>query len=229
MGLGGYRMVDLTHSIDPFMPSWSDTSRFSFEVETDYEEGCRTLNYSCAAGLGTHVDAPAHFFRDGKMIAELALEELIVPLCVINVSAQRSPDLFIQPKDIVQFEEKWGEIERGSFACGYTGWDSYWNETERYRNVDGKGKMRFPGFSKEAAELLLARGVMGIGIDTLSPDGGNEKFPVHEAVLGAGKIIVENLARLAEIPAKGAIIGMFPMKVGVGTEAPARCVAFIPK
>lgn len=220
-------IIDLTHEIDPLMPSWTGRPAFRFEVKMDYDEGVRVLKYSCHAGVGTHIDAPAHFFRDGKRVAEIPLEELMAPLCVIDVSAKRAPHLFIQPEDVVQYEERWGEIERGNFVCGYTSWDAYWHDATRYRNADASGKMRFPGFSKEAAELLVARGVSGIGIDTLSPDGSHDGFPVHEVILGSGKWIVENVAHLKSVPARGTTMGIFPMKIAVGTEAPVRCISFV--
>lgn len=227
--LDQYKTIDLTHTFDPLMPTWTGRPGFRFEVKMDYEEGCRVLQYTCHAGVGTHIDAPSHFYRDGKTVAEIPLDHLIVPLCVIDVSKKRAPNLFILPQDIVAYESKWGEIEKGSLVCGYTGWDEFWNDTERYRNADAAGKMHFPGFSKEAAELLIARKVSGIGIDTLSPDGSHAGFPVHEVVLGAGKYIVENVANLRAIPAKGATACVFPLKIQVGAESPIRCVALINK
>jgi kynurenine formamidase len=70
--------------------------------------------------------------------------------------------------------------------------------------------------------------VVGIGIDTLSPDGSNDGFPVHEKILGAKKYILENLANLDKIPSRGAFALVFPMKVRDGTESAARVAALIP-
>ena len=66
---------------------------------------------------------------------------------------------------------------------------------------------------------------MGIGIDTLSPDGSHMGFPVHKIILGAGLYILENLCRLDKLPAIGAKIMALPMKIKNGSEAPARVIA----
>lgn len=50
-----------------------------------------------------------------------------------------------------------------------------------------KNEMRFPGFSLEACQLLVSRGVSAIGIDTLSVDVGTSiDFPVHNFGLKKG-------------------------------------------
>lgn len=89
--------------------------------------------------------------------------------------------------------------------------------------------MHFPAFHKEAAEFLLEREVAGLAIDTLSPDCLDQKYPVHHAILGAGKYIIENVADCGSLPYKGAFVMAFPINADGATEAPIRMVAFIPK
>ena len=48
----------------------------------------------------------------------------------------------------------------------------------------------FPGIAADAAALLLERGVVGIGIDTLSPDGGScaaGRWEFHNTILAANR------------------------------------------
>ncbi|MCB1108882.1 MAG: cyclase family protein, partial [Chlamydiia bacterium] len=125
-------------------------------------------------------------------------------------------------------EEKHGKIMANSLVVAFTGWQQYWSDPVRYRGEDEKGRKHFPGFSKEAAEYLLEREVAGIGIDTLSPDGSNQDdFPVHWAILGAGKYIIENLNNLDQVPSTGAWAVSFPTKINEGAEAPLRCAALV--
>lgn len=85
----------------------------------------------------------------------------------------------------------------------------------------------FPSLSESVANILVARNVAGIGIDTLSPDGRDSGFPVHKIILGADKYIVENIAGLEKMPAIGAYVLTLPIK-GLGlTEAPVRMVGLI--
>lgn len=77
------------------------------------------------------------------------------------------------------------------------------------------------------ANILVARNVAGIGIDTLSPDVSVSGFPVHKTILGADKYIAENIANLEKMPAIGAYVLTLPIK-GLGlTGAPVRMVGLI--
>lgn len=223
-----YDIIDLTHTLNPDVPTWNGTCDFKQNIFLDYEEVCRVQTIQLNAGTGTHIDAPSHFIPGGKSAADLSLEELIVPLCVIDVAKKIHPDYYISVQDIQEFETQYGQIEPSSAVIGYTGWDQYWNDPQKYRNPDKNGKMHFPGFSKEAALLLLERNIQGIGIDTLSPDCLDLTFPVHHLILGASKYIVENLTRCQALPPKGAFGIFLPIKTQDGTEAVMRAAALIP-
>lgn len=87
----------------------------------------------------------------------------------------------------------------------------------------------FPSVSLEAAELFLERGVSALGIDTLSPDRPEDGFRVHKSLLSAGKIIIENVANLDNMPSVGGYVMVFPIKIKDGTEAPVRLVGLTEK
>ena len=230
--LGHFKAIDLTHPLNSSVPTWSGGCGFTHEIKVDYDQGIRVMTFKCHAGVGTHMDAPSHFIPGGDDIGGIPLNQLIVPACVIDLSAKLHPDLFVMPQDILDFESRWGRIEPGSLVLVYSGWEKFWNERDRYRNVDASGKMHFPGYHVEAAELLLTRGVVGIGIDTFSPDGSNNhpenKYPVHECILGAGKYIIENAAHLAKMPPKGSYVLALPPKISIGSESAIRLVGLIP-
>ena len=69
------------------------------------------------------------------------------------------------------------------------------------------------------AALLGERGIAGLGIDTLSADTGGRSFPVHRAILGSGRYLVENIANAELLPPTGATAFVLPMKIHEGTEA----------
>lgn len=228
MNLAQFHLIDLTHTIDEKIATWNGSCGFHHEVKLSYQEkGLCVQKFSMHAGIGTHMDAPSHFFEHGKNIADLSIHDFCAPLVVIDVSDRSCPNYFLSHQDLEHFEKQYDTIPSGSFIALNTGWAKRWNDKERYRNVEGD-QMVFPGYSASAADYLIDRGVVGIGIDTLSPDGSNmTTFPVHHHILGAGKYIIENMANLDQVPPIGAFICNFPMKVGIGTEAAVRSVAFI--
>jgi len=110
-----------------------------------------------------------------------------------------------------------------------TGWAERWPDAARYRNMDAASAMHFPGFSVEAVKLLIERGAVGLGIDTLSVDYGPSKdFPVHHLSHGAGLYHVENLADLSSLPESGAWLVVAPIKLEGGSGGPARVLALLP-
>lgn len=224
-GSENFQLIDLTHDLDEKVPTWNGSCGFHQELKNDYAQGCRVYSIKCHAGIGTHMDAPSHFIPGGQDIAAIPLEELIVPAAVIDVRDQAHSDFFISPQDILNFEKKYGIIQPKSLVIGHTGWGRYWKDTDKYRSPDAQGKMHYPGFSAEAAQLLIERRIAGLGIDTLSPDGSHKSFPVHHIILGAGKYILENLANLDKMPPSGAYAIVLPIKVAAGTEAPIRAIA----
>ena len=223
-----YQWIDLTHPLNPAVPSWDGTCGFVSELVADYAQSCRVQKLTLAAGIGTHMDAPAHFIPGAAAIADIPLSQLIVPVCVLDVSGKAHADYEITPEDVSEFEHQFGPIAAGCLVLAYTGWSQYWTNPAHYRNVDRNGVRHFPAFTAATAKLLVARQVVGIGIDTLSPDSRDAAFPVHQVILGAGGYIIENVANAHLLPARGAYVLALPLKIVDGTESPMRLLGVLP-
>lgn len=228
-----YTLVDLTHALNPNVPTWDGSCGFKKLTTSNYSDSLAHTKFQLQrlemrAGIGTHMDAPCHCIEGGIGIAEIPLKQLVLPLIVIDVSSQAHADYEISVNDLIAFEKNHGIIPSGSLAVGYTGWSKYWNDSAKYRNADENGQMHFPSFNHKTAQVLLDRGVAGIAIDTLSPDtGADGYFPVHELFLGAGKYLIENVANAHILPSIGGYGVVLPLKVSEGAEAPIRFIAFI--
>lgn len=222
-----FTLIDLTHPLSSNIPTWDEGCGFYLESIQGDDSLFRLQNISMPGGVGTHLDAPSHLFSHASPISEIPLEQLLAPACVINVSKKATTDYRISVDDIKQYEETYGLVE--GLVIGYTGWDRLWANPKAYRNQDSKGERHFPAFSKEAAELLLTRNIVGLAIDTLSPDCGDPSYPVHTLLLGKGKYILENIANASLLPPKGAYVLSLPIPIQGGTEAPARVIGMIPK
>ena len=219
-----YKIIDLTHPLSSDIPTWDGSCGFEHHLQHDYQQSSttsfRTHKVRMVEGIGTHIDAPAHCIPGGKTIDELNLNDLLAPCLVIDVSAKVHERYSVSVADIEEFEEKHGLIKTGSFIIIQTGWERFWGEPEKYRN-----NLVFPCVSNAAAHFLLKRNIAGLGIDTLSPDRPEEDYPVHAALLGAGKYIVENIANSAKLPPVGCYSLALPINIKGGTEAPVRLIA----
>lgn len=222
-------LIELTHLLTPHVPTWGGSCGFCLEIKKDYDRMFRVQQIKMHAGVGTHMDAPSHRFEDGGSIESIPLEQLIVPACVIDVSAQAHADYELSCEDVERYERDHGKIVKNALVIVHTGWGRFWSQPDAYRNVDAKGQMHFPAISGAAGELLVERDVAGIAIDTISPDCLDQTYPVHKAVLGAGKYIIENIAQCALMPPRGGYVIALPLRAKDATECPARVVGLVPR
>ncbi|HVO58573.1 MAG TPA: cyclase family protein [Dongiaceae bacterium] len=230
---GKTRVVDLSYAISDKMVPWpGDDKAFEAKINGTIEkDGYFTRSFWMLEHYGTHMDAPAHFPPGKTTLEKIAPEKFFGALVVLDVRAEadRDPDYQLSVKKIAEWEGKHGKIPAGAIVVLRTGWASRWPDVQRYRNTDASGKMHFPGFSVEAAKVLLERKVSGLGCDTLSIDPGNSPdFPVHHLVLGAEVYQLENLADLKDVPDAGALLIAAPIKLEGGSGGAARVFALVP-
>jgi kynurenine formamidase len=222
-----YFLIDITQPLHENVPSWEDEIGFKRTLDTDYDLLFRTETFWMRAGIGTHMDAPSHYVPGGKNIEGIDIENLFLKLVCLPCNPSLDPDFKLKKKDIEEYEASFGAIKEGSFVLVSTGWHQFWENPKKYRNEDETKKMHFPGVALEAAELLLEKKIAGLGIDTLSSDGGDYSCPVHKLLLSANIFLVENIADCQKVPSSGAYIMLMPLKIRGATEAPIRAVVFI--
>ncbi len=227
MALFPYKIIDLTHTLAPNIPAWDIGCGFKHTTKLDYA-GCdadvkfRVQQVQMDAGIGTHIDAPTHCIEGGMTIEQIPLQMLVAPCAVIDVSNCIDERYCVSVADIQAFESQYGTIPKDTLILIRTGWEQFWQHPEKYRN-----DLLFPSVSCEAAELLLNRQVVGLGIDTLSPDCPVNGYAVHQLFLSEGKYLIENVAHLAYLPPTGSFVLALPIKIKEGTEAPVRLVALV--
>ena len=230
---GGVEIVDLTHALSPSAVAWGTISPFEYEAVSTQPSGAVSMGaYSTPEHHGTHLDAPIHGGDNLPTVDELTLADLFGPAAVIDVSAQSAadPDYAITRQDIVDWEQRNGELPVGAIVLMYSGWSEKYDAADAYRNPDADGRMHFPGFSEEAARFLIEeREIRGIGVDTLSVDPGAARgFAAHGVVNGNGKFHLENVANVHLLPEAGAYLIVAPIKIEGGSGGQVRLFAVLP-
>ena len=225
----GRRYQDLTHVFRAGFPVYSGDAPVRRTLVTVVNDGFYAQEWTFGEHSGTHMDAPGHFVTDGRRVADLRPSELFAPAAVIDISARaaRDPDAMVEPSDLRRFERRYGRIPRGSIVFMYSGWEKRLGDPAAFKNVGADGKFHFPGFGRQALDVLLARRrIAGIGVDTMSLDvGASSTFDVHKRLLGADRYGLENVANLSKIPPRGAnvVVGIVPWEDGSG--GPCRLIA----
>ncbi len=225
------RMIDLTHTFSPEFPTFEGTPGIALKRLKEFKtDGYNMTEWTVLEHAGTHLDAPIHFSATGAGPADISLEQLVVPLAVIDVSAKTAADADYQltPDDIRAWERRHGRLPRGACVAMLSGWDKHVT-SPRFVGKDEKGTLHFPGFHPEATRMLLEqRTVSGLAVDTLSLDHGPSKdFKTHTAWLPAGRWGLENVAGLADVPPRGATLVVGAPKVKGATGGPARVIALV--
>jgi kynurenine formamidase len=227
------RIVDLSYAIHGKLPRWPGDTRV-FEARTNAtikKSGYFTRSFWMLEHYGTHLDAPAHFSPGEKTVEQIPVERLFGPAVVIDVrkEAKKDADYRLTVDRAARWEKQHGRIPLGAIVLLRTGWAARWPNEKRYRNMDARGVMHFPGFSVESVKLFIRRKVSGLGIDTMNVDyGASRDFAVHRISHRAGLYHLENLAHLDDLPESGAFLIVAPIKLQGGSGGPVRVFAIVP-
>jgi kynurenine formamidase len=135
------------------------------------------------------------------------LDRLMGPACVIDVSssALADADYRLGVSEIEAWEARNGRIGEGCIVLLNTGYARFWPDRQRYLGTTQRGEagvenLHFPGYSEAAAQVLVARGIAAVGIDTASIDyGQSDDFLIA-----------------------------LPMKIAGASGAPLRMIGFVP-
>ena len=164
---------------------------------------------SLGSHAGTHVDPPAHFFPGAATVEQLALETLVGPAWVAELTGE----------DLIRASS----LAAAGIPAGTTRL-LLRTRNSRARAAEATFDPDFAGLTADAAEWVLARRVRLIGIDgpSIEPfDSPGE--PVHRMLLSARVIVVEGLA-LAGVPAGAGELICLPLPIAGGDGSPARVV-----
>ncbi len=202
---GGW--IDVTLPMEAGMAHWPGDPQVEIDRIVDMGKGdiCNVSRVTMCAHSGTHMDAPAHFLRDGAGVDTAPLEVLMGPARVIAIDDPVS----IRRADLEKYHIQAGE--RIIF---------------RTRNSqfsrDGGFQMDFVHIASDAAQYLAGQKVSLVGIDYMSVGGFyQDMVETHVALLGAGVWIVENLDLQHIGPGDWELICL-PMKIVGCDGAPAR-------
>jgi kynurenine formamidase len=167
---------------------------------------------------GTHIDSPYHFDPAGPAIEQMALDDLVVPAKVLDLT-HKGPLEGIGPDDFEAALAKADfQLQPGDGAVVYT---------EHSRNFGRQDYTHHrPFISREGADWL-ARRQPGMVITDLI---GLDEFvdltsPVHNRILRAGIPQLQVLQNVSRLVGREAYVLAFPLKLVGGTGSPVRAFA----
>lgn len=139
---------------------------------------------------------------------------MMFPLCVIDITKQVAKDVHyaVSVEDIKAWEERNGAIPDGAFVALRTDWYKRWPDMNAFANLDEEGGEHCPGWSMEAIKYIYeTRNAAANGHETLDTDASMlaveaEDLACERYVLESGKLQIEVMKNLDQVPEAGAIL-----------------------
>jgi arylformamidase len=204
-------LYDITLTISNDLPVWPGDTPVCLVRNKDMQQGdVVTLSQlTSTVHVGSHLDAPMHFVRDGSGVDQIDLNKLIGPCYVTHLLQANSIDATA--------------LERAGLPTGTrrllirTRNSDYWARGDRTFHTD------FVAIDPSGAEWLVEHGLQLVGIDYLSVGAYEGGIPTHEILLGNGIVPVEGLNLAGVEPGEYQLICL-PLKLKDCDGAPVRAV-----
>lgn len=238
-----YEWVELSHSMNNDSPVWSGIPAGSVEVsKTVFDWGnqmleCLIQTFKFPGQYGTHIDFPGHFVKDMPLSEAFGAQQMLFPLCVIDITAKVAEDVHyaVTVEDIKAYEAEYGAIPDGAFVALRTDWYKNWPDMDKLSGIAADGSENFPGWSLPALQYIYEeRNAAANGHETLDTDASAEAAKAGDLaceryVLGKGKLQIEVLQNLDRVAPAGALLVAAWTRIEGATGLPARVLAITPK
>lgn len=210
--------TDLTH---PFSEDVPRSAMFAPPVIRKFasmpEKRLNISHLETVVHVGTHVDAPNHFFADGPGMDEIPLDRMTGQGIVLAMDLPEFGEIRADDLEIAS-----PGISEGDILAICMGWERFWG-SETWN--------RHPSFGQDAAEWLVDKKIRLLAIDTATPDlafdrrGLDFDFPIHCTLLKHGVLIAEQVANLGGLAGSEVEFVFCPIPIAGCDGAPARVLA----
>ncbi len=212
------RLIDLSHPLEHGQLNFPSDPKISITTHsTTSSIGYNLAQISMSTHQGTHLDAPFHFYDNGKTLDQMELGRFFGPATLVDLA----PGGALAPKTpltVEMFAPHEAKFQPGARVVYRTGWDRKFGRPEFFTD--------YPTLTLDAARWMAARQIGLLGMDTPTPS--TDWKECHWILLEAGVeiVIVEGLTHLEELPEEFTFIG-FPLNIKGRDGSPIRAVALV--
>lgn len=176
-----YEFIDISVPVWPGVVHWPGVPAVEFHKTRDISQGDLTNDTTICMNVhtGTHVDAPSHFFENGRTVDQLEIDDLIGQALVIDLQSVNIIDsnslenLNIPPS-----------TKRVLFKT---------TNSNNWKSQSNSFDCDFVAMTAEAAKWVVERGIRLVGVDYLSIQRFGDGPETHQILLGANVVILEGL------------------------------------
>ena len=204
------KVIDISWPISTATTGYKDRHIVKFIPIREFaKDGVRETEMHLTSHTGTHVDSPAHFFKDGKTIDQIPLERLVGRCKVLDFTAVS--EMITRER----IEEHAAEIKEGDIILFKT-INSAKSATEKFAP-------HFVYLEVSGAEALAEKKVKAVGIDYLGIERSQPGHLTHQTLMKHDITIIEGL-RLEHVQPGTYFFCCLPLNAIGLDAAPARAV-----
>lgn len=210
-------IIDLSQDIDvntqvfPGSPNVNLLKWSNFETHQYVSEAI-----FCSTHVGTHIDAPFHFNKNGITVEKIPVERLVIDNDIKVIKVDKADNESIEIRDLDNHD-----INANDTILINTDWSNN-SKLKKYFE-------RNPGLSEEAAIYLADKRINLIGIDSPSIDPSYDtEFKSHKIFSNNDILIIENLTNLDKLLDKIYIKFIaLPLRLNNCSGSPVRALAVV--
>lgn len=203
-----YRIVDLSVTVVP----GTGGRRMDVRRGIIPSDGTIMHEIDTMSHVGTHIEAPSHFFEGGKDVTDLPLSACMGDAVLLDVYCD-APGIAIDPAFL---ERELGSRLRPGHILVIR------NTGKVYREHRDK-----PAITPQAAEWLVQNGVKMVAFDPATTIGRttDETREVHRILMSRDITLLEVLSNLHELRQREFLLIALPWKVKGLDSSPVRAIA----
>lgn len=204
-------VYDISLPIAETLVTWPGDPAVRLRRLSDLDKGDQATVSEICMGVhtGTHIDAPAHFIRDGETIETIDPVRLVGRALVVDVG-----DVGAITAEVLDGLAIPSAVERLLFRT---------RNSRFWRQGMTAFQKNFVAMSEEGAHWLAASKIRLVGIDYLSVAPFKDPAPIHRILLAKDIVVVEGL-NLSAIAAGFYHLVCLPLNITGGEAAPARAI-----
>lgn len=219
----GYRVVELSHKLLPGKEEYQLEvfNRYVDDLLPEYErppEAWYVMSeVQMWSHVGTHMEAPFHYLKDGEDCADIPLERVVGEGVLVNFTDKAVGE----PINVEDLEERAKHIREGDIVFIYTGL------SPNYRTPRSHDRPYFP---VESIRWLVSKKISCLGVDCSGIEKRDEPTqPSHETLFKHGIPLIEHLAHLDRLTKERFFVVAVPWRVHGLDASPVSVVAFEPE
>jgi arylformamidase len=204
-------IYDISLAISNDLPVWPGDTPIDLVRNHDMQRGeLYTLSQiTTTVHVGSHLDAPMHFVRDGHGVDQIDLNKLIGPCFVVDLPNVDSIDA--------------QSLEQANIPANVTRLLCRTRNSEYWTRGDNTFHTDFVPIDPSGAEWIVQHSIQLVGVDYLSVGAYEGGIPTHEILLSNGVVPVEGLDLSRIEPGEYQLICL-PLKLKDCDGAPVRAV-----